>query len=222
MHRAAATAVPDIPAIMRLTVDSWVASSQVGGLSPVRLQLPGRPGRSNPIAISPAESDSPGIVVGRVGQLLRLHQGRPRSRLGSERTLLGVRQSSRFLSARRRLQRVRRSNAHPFVTRGPMATQGRARPLRAALSDPRETARSSARTATTTTRWSARSRWRCLTELIYAHASGDASFAGLRAAWLDGLLGFAHSGRRVSAGSAGHRRLRLRQRRGMARARRLR
>ncbi len=129
---AAAATAADIPAIMRLTVDSWVASSQASDFIPYGFNFLADKALE-PDRCFASQSDSPGFVVGRTGQLFRLHPGSQGSR-SHPTYIVCVRQA--FASHRQtEAAAVRRGNAHPFFTRGPMATQECTGPLRSPLPD---------------------------------------------------------------------------------------
>jgi hypothetical protein len=182
---AAATGVGDVRAIMRLTVDSWVAPAQSADFLPYGFDF---------LADQPIESDriSPSNLIRQAGSAAALasyydYTNDARSRDRIRRTLSAFGKLSLPIG-KTRLQRLIEG------TRILSLPVGRWR-LRAALdrfgllyqiSGDGKVISPDGNYANALTGTVALA---LLTELVYSHASGDQTFAALRAAWLEGLLG---------------------------------
>jgi len=182
---AAAAAVPDIPAIMRLTVDSWVAPSQAGDFLPYGFDFmtdqPIEPDRISPANL--IRQATAAAALANYYDYTKDTRGRDRVR----RTLLafgrlslpiGKTRTQRFIEATRILSLpVGRWKLKAALDRFGLlyrpSGDGKVVSPNGNYAD--------ALVGTVALA--------LLTELTYARASGDASFAELRAAWLDGLLG---------------------------------
>jgi hypothetical protein len=182
---AAATAVPDIPAIMRLTVDSWVAPSQAGDFLPYGFDFmadqPIEPDRISPANL--IRQATAAAALANYYDYTKDTRGRDRVR----RTLLAFGRLSLPIGKTRTQRFIEGTRILSF----PM---GRWK-LKAALDRfgllyrPTGDGKVVSPNGNYAEALVGTVALALLTELIYANASGDASFAGLRAAWLEGLLG---------------------------------
>ena len=184
LSAAEAAAAPDIPAIMRLTVDSWIASSRSADF---------RPYGYNFLSDKPIEPDrmSAANLIRQASSALALasyyeYTKDARVQEPMRRTISAFGKLSLPIG-KRRLQRVvegthilslpvgrwrLRSALDRFGLLYQTAGDGRV------VSPDDNYGNALAGTVALA----------LLTELTYAHASGDDSFAGLRTAWLEGLL----------------------------------
>ena len=184
LSAADATAGPDIPAIMRLTVDSWVASSQSAEFLPYGFNFLTdkaiEPDRISPANLIRQASSAAALAnYYDYAKDVRLQDPirRTLSAFGKLSLPIGKKKLQQLIEGTRvlslpvgrwRLQRALDRFGLLYQTSGdgkvvsPDGSYGNALAGTVALA--------------------------LLTELIYSHASGDDSLAGLRAAWLNGLL----------------------------------
>jgi hypothetical protein len=180
---AAAATAADIPAIMRLTVESWVTPSQ-GDFIPYGFNF---------LADEAIEPDfvSPANLIRQASSSAALanyfdYTRDPKARDRIQRTLSAFGKLSLPIG-KRRLQQVIEA-MHIFSS-----PVGRWR-LRSALGrfgllyQPSGNGKVVSPDGNYDKALAGTVSLALLTEIVYAHASGDQSFAGLRAAWRDGLL----------------------------------
>jgi hypothetical protein len=188
---ANASAAPDLPAIMRLTVDGWIASQEASGFLPYGFDfLSGKP-------LEPTRKSAQNLLRQALSTFalanyydytrdarLRDPIGRALSAFAAHSLPIG----------KGRLQRVVESThilSLPFARWKLQTTLDRLGLLYQASSDGKvvspngDYGGAQAGTVGLT----------LLTELTYSRVSGDDSFAGLRAAWLNGLLSLRIPGR---------------------------
>jgi hypothetical protein len=184
-HPAAGAATPaDIPAIMRLTVDGWVASSQAADFIPYGFNF---------LADKAIEPDlvSPSNLIRQASSSAALanyfdYTGDPKTRDRLQRTLSAFGRLSLPIGKRRLQQLVEATHilAVPAGRWRLKSALGRFGLLYQTSGDGKVVSPDgSYEKALAGTVALA-----LLTEVVYSHASGDQSFAGLRAAWRDGLL----------------------------------
>ena len=181
---AAAATATDIPAIMRLTVDSWVASPQPPDFLPYGFDF------LSDKALEP-DRISPSNLIRQASSSAALanyydYTKDPRVRDRIQRTLAAFGKLSLPIG-KARLQKI------VEATRILSLPAGRWR-LKAALGRfgllyrPSGDGKVVSPDGKYDNALAGTAALALLTELIYSHASGDDSFAGLRAAWRDGLL----------------------------------
>ena len=182
--RAAAATAGDIPAMMRLTVDSWVASSQGADFIPYGFSF---------LADKPIEPDvvSPSNLIRQASSSAALanyfdYTGDTKVRDRLQRTLSAFGRLSLPIGKRRLQQVVEATHILSLPA-------GRWR-LKSALGRFGLLYQTSGEGKVVSPDGSYEKALAgtvalaLLTEVVYAHASGDQSFAALRAAWRDGLL----------------------------------
>ena len=181
---AAASTAADIPAIMRLTVDSWVASSQATDFIPYGFNF---------LADKAIEPDllSPSNLIRQASSSAALanyfdYTSDPKVRDRIQRTLSAFGRLSLPIGKRRLQQLVEATHilSSPVGRWRLKSALGRFGLLYQATGDGKvvspDGSYNNALAGTVALA--------LLTEIVYSHASGDQSFAGLRAAWRDGLL----------------------------------
>ena len=181
---AVAANAADIPAIMRLTVDSWVTSSQGADFIPYGFNFL-TDQALEPNLVSPANLIRQASSSAALANYFD-YTGDPGARDRIQRTLSAFGRLSLPIG-KRRLQQVVEAT-HILST-----PVGRWR-LRSALSrfgllyQTSGDGKVVAPDGNYANALAGTVALALLTELVYSHASGDQSFAGLRAAWRDGLL----------------------------------
>lgn len=181
---AAAATAADIPAIMRLTVDGWLASSQGADFIPYGFNF---------LADKAIEPDfvSPSNLIRQASSSAALanyfdHTGDPKIRDRLQRTLSAFGKLSLPIG-KRRLQRFVEATHILSIPAGRWR-------LKSALGRFGLLYQSSGEGKVVSPDGSydkalaGTVALALLTEVVYSHASGDQSFAGLRSAWRDGLL----------------------------------
>lgn len=181
---ASAAAAADIPAIMRLTVDSWIASSQAADFIPYGFNF---------LADKAIEPDfvSPSNLIRQASSSAALanyfdYTRDPKVRDRIQRTLSAFGRLSLPIGKRRLQQLVESTH----ILSSPV---GRWR-LKSALARFGLLYQTSGEGKVVSPDGSYEKALAgtvalaLLTEVVYSHASGDQSFAGLRTAWRDGLL----------------------------------
>jgi hypothetical protein len=184
-HRpAAAATAADIPAIMRLTIDSWTASSQPPDFLAYGFNF---------LTDKPIEPDriSPSNLIRQASSSAALanyfdYTGDPKVRDRIQRTLSAFGKLSLPIGKRRLQQLVEATHvlSLPVARWRLKSALGRFGLLYQTSGDGKvvspDGSYDNALAGTVALA--------LLTEVVYSHASGDQSFAGLRAAWRDGLL----------------------------------
>jgi len=181
---AAVATAADIPAIMRLTVDSWTASSQPPDFLPYGFNFltdkPLEPDRISPSNLIRQASSSAALAS------YYAYTKDPRAGNRIQRTLAAFGKLSLPIGKRRLQQFVEATHilSVPAGRWRLKSALGRFGLLYETSGDGKvvspDGSYGNALTGTVALA--------LLTELVYSHASGDQSFAGLRAAWRDGLL----------------------------------